>query len=163
MFTLQPGDKPLEGQSDGLPIPLPDVSAVDFARFLSLFYPRRIVADDLTTLDEWTSVLRIAHRYEFEEHVKLAVERIDNLATPVERILLARTYNFPAWLEQAYLSLCMREASLTLDEGTRLGMEDVILISDLRQRVRCPQARVAFPEHHVRWTIRSSLHTPSPS
>ncbi|KAI0652508.1 hypothetical protein C8Q79DRAFT_1005697 [Trametes meyenii] len=163
MFTLRPGDTPLEGQSDDLPILLPDVSAVDFARFLFLFYPRNIVTGDLTTLDEWTSVLRIAHRYEFEAYVKLAVERIDKLASPVERILLARRYDIPAWLEQAYFALCVREASLTLDEGTHLGMEDVILISDLRQRIRGPQGRFAFAEQHVRWTIRSCLHTPSPS
>ncbi len=40
LFTLNPGDAQLDGWSDEQPIALPDVSAADFERLLSLFYPR---------------------------------------------------------------------------------------------------------------------------
>ncbi|KAI8990696.1 hypothetical protein BD414DRAFT_484523 [Trametes punicea] len=163
MFTLNPGHFPAEGTSDDLPILLPDVREVDFARFLYLFYPRNIVQGDITTLEEWTSVLQIAHRYEFEEHRKLAVGRLEGIATPIDRILLSRAYDIPEWLETAYYELCVREESLSLGEGTRLGMADVILISDLRQRIRGSPTPFRMPEQHIRWTIRSKLHALSPS
>ncbi|KAI0654482.1 hypothetical protein C8Q70DRAFT_521812 [Cubamyces menziesii] len=159
MFTLNPGDAPAEGRSDEHPVPLPDVKADDFARFLSLFYPSNVIDGDLSTFDEWTSVLRISHRYEFDEYCKLAVQRLETLATPIDRILLAREYDIPNWLENAYYDLCVREDSLTYDEGVRLGMADVILIAELRQRIRGAVMRVALPpEQRIRWMIFSRIN-----
>ncbi|KAI0368865.1 hypothetical protein BV20DRAFT_968647 [Pilatotrama ljubarskyi] len=163
MFTLNPGATPEEGRSDELPIPLPAVSAVDLARFLLLFYPRDVVSGDLSTLDEWTSVLRLAHRYEFEQHRTLAIERLERLATPIDRILLARMYDITHWLQEAYYDLCVREEALTYDEGVRLGMADVILLADLRQRIRGPVMRSHMHEQYIRSTIRSKLHALSPA
>lgn len=40
MFTLSPGDSPVDGRSDEQPIALRDVSAAEFERLLLLFYPR---------------------------------------------------------------------------------------------------------------------------
>ncbi|KAH9897744.1 hypothetical protein C8Q73DRAFT_370134 [Cubamyces lactineus] len=159
MFTLNPGDAPAEGTSDEHPIPLPDVKAVDFARFLSLFYPSNVIDGDLSTLDEWTSVLRISHRYEFDEYSKLAIQRLEPLATPIDRILLARQYDIPSWLENAYFDLCVREDSLTYDEGMLLGLADVILIAELRQRIRGTVMRMSLPpEERIRWIIFSRMN-----
>ncbi|KAI0354611.1 hypothetical protein OH77DRAFT_1425677 [Trametes cingulata] len=163
MFTLSPGNAPEEGRSDALPIPLPDVSAVDLARFLSLFYPRNVVSGDLNTLDEWTSVLRITHRYEFDQHRALAIERLERLATPVERIFLARTYDILHWLHDAYYDLCIREEPLTYDEGVRLGMQDVILLADLRQRIRGRLTLSPAHEPYIRATIRANVREVPPS
>ncbi|KAI0778966.1 hypothetical protein BD413DRAFT_442400, partial [Trametes elegans] len=116
MFTLNPGSAFVEGRSDELPISLPDVRADDFARLLYLFYPRDVVSGDLQTVADWTSVLRLAHRYQLDAHRQLAVARLEQLASPIDRILLARQYDIPGWLEQAYFALCVREESLTIDE-----------------------------------------------
>lgn len=40
------------------------------------------------------------------------------------------------WLEPAYRDLCERTDSLSLDEAQRLGMNDVVKISSLRQDIR---------------------------
>ncbi|KAI0334088.1 hypothetical protein GY45DRAFT_1318960 [Cubamyces sp. BRFM 1775] len=159
MFTLNPGDTPVEGRSDERPIPLPDVKAVDFARFLSLFYPSNVIDGDLSTFDEWTSVLRISHRYEFDEHYNLAVQRLEHLATAIDRILLAREYDIPNWRESAYYDICVREDSLTYDEGMRLGMADVVLIADLRQRIRGVVICLTLPpEQRIRWMIYTAVN-----
>ncbi len=116
-----------------------------------------MASGDLTTLDEWTSVLRLTHLYEFEAHRALAVQRLTTLAPPIDRILLSRKYGIPEWLEDAYYELCIREPSLTLAEGERLGMPEVILIADLRQTIRMNARVHGIPEHYVRGTIRQRL------
>ncbi|EIW64163.1 uncharacterized protein TRAVEDRAFT_158128 [Trametes versicolor FP-101664 SS1] len=156
MFTLNPGDAPVDGRSDEQPIALHDVSAADFERLLSLFYPRDVVSGDLSTLEQWTSVLRLTHIYEFEAHHALAVKRLAVLAPPIDRLLLSRQYDVPEWLEDAYYELCIREPSLTLEEGARLGLPEVVRIADLRQAIRV-SARVHFPEHYIRGAIRQRL------
>lgn len=56
---------------------------------------------------------------------------------PFERFLLAKRYSIGKWLAPAILGLCVREQSLTLDEGKMLDLSDVIGIADLRDtRVR---------------------------
>ncbi|CDO73446.1 hypothetical protein BN946_scf185013.g81 [Trametes cinnabarina] len=154
MFTLDPGDSKLEGRSDELPVRLPEVQAVEFARLLSIFYPRDVVNGDLSTLEDWASVLRITHLYDFEEHRKLAITHVEQLAGPIDRIILAREYDIPAWLEPAYCALVIREESLTLEEGTRLGMADVILIARMRHTVR---GGLFIPSQQVSYYVRDSL------
>ncbi|KAI0828850.1 hypothetical protein BC628DRAFT_1417249 [Trametes gibbosa] len=156
MFTLRPGaNVHVEGQTDENPITVPNVKAIDFERFLSMFYPRDVVHSDLTTLEEWTSVLRIAHMYDFKKHSMLAAEQLHTLVTPVDRLLLSREFDIPEWLEPAYYDLGAREATLTYEEGMRLGMAEVIFIADLRQRVRFMTARGLG--HHVFSTVQSML------
>ncbi|KAI0720044.1 hypothetical protein C8T65DRAFT_24056 [Cerioporus squamosus] len=159
MFTLRPGSGPAEGASDDHPIVLPDVRAVDFERLMSLFYARDIVTGDLTTLEDWISVLALATKYDFEAHRTLAIERLSRLGSPTDRIVLARDYDIPRWLEEAYYLLCIREEALTLEEGDRLGMQDVIALAELRQRIRAHVPwGYALHEPTVRATIHAKLH-----
>ncbi|RDX51134.1 hypothetical protein OH76DRAFT_1401907 [Lentinus brumalis] len=159
MFTLRPGSGPAEGTSDEHPIVLPEVRAVDFDRFMSLFYPRDVVTGDLSTLEDWISVLALATKYEFEAHRALAIERLSRLGSPTDRLVLAREYDIPGWLEEAYYLICIREDALTLEEGHRLGMEDVIALADLRQRIRAHVPwGYTLHEPTVRATIRAKLH-----
>ncbi|OSD00806.1 hypothetical protein PYCCODRAFT_1436867 [Trametes coccinea BRFM310] len=154
ILSLHPGDAPVEGRSDELPVQLPQVEATDFERFLYLFYPTSVPLGDLTTLEDWKSVLRIAHRYMFMEHRGLAIERLKTLCTPVDRIILSREYDIEGWLEGAYYELCMRDEALNLEEGTRLGMADVIAISGLRQLVR---GGIAMEARTIVWYIQQKL------
>ena len=112
---------------------------------------RDVVTGDLSTLDEWTSVLALATKWEFDAHRALAIDRI----------VLARTYDIPNWLDEEYYRLCVREEALTLEEGRRLGMEDVILLAELRQRVRAHAWGYTMPLHEtsVRHTNRARLAT----
>ncbi|KAH9849214.1 hypothetical protein C2E23DRAFT_862073 [Lenzites betulinus] len=140
MFDLPPlpGELP-DGLSDEKPMVLPEarnVKAVDFERFLALFYPENDISGDLSTLDDWTSVLRIAHCYRFEEHEKLAIARLDHIAGPVDRLLLVREFDIREWAQRAYFDLVMRMEALTFDEAVRMDLADVVSIAELRQRAR---------------------------
>lgn len=47
--------------------------------------------------------------------------------------MLGRSHNIAEWLPSAYADICRRKDALTLEEGVRLGMEDVIRITAMRQ------------------------------
>ncbi|EPS96664.1 hypothetical protein FOMPIDRAFT_1129890 [Fomitopsis schrenkii] len=156
LFELPPEAGQLaEGLTDERPIFLEDVTCRDFERLLSLFYPENISAGDLSTTEEWTSVLALATKWEFADYRQLAIARLAQLASPVDRILLGRRYDVPEWLAAAYLELCTRDDALSYDEGVRLGMHDVILLSDIRQSVR--KGRLMMPEGSIAILIERRL------
>ncbi|KZT08722.1 uncharacterized protein LAESUDRAFT_757437 [Laetiporus sulphureus 93-53] len=157
MFTLPQGSgKAVEGQSDGNPILLEDVSNVDFERLLSLFYSECPGDGDLHTVEEWASVLNLATKWEFVVLRDLAIARLSQLASPVERILLARSYDVSQWIAPAYFELCKRDEPLTLGEGERLGMKDVILLSEIRQSIR-GNFRVTIQDRNIAALIEKKI------
>ncbi|KAI0783098.1 hypothetical protein C8Q75DRAFT_475439 [Abortiporus biennis] len=161
MFLLPPPlERETEGRTDNDPIRLPDTKSEDFARLLSLFYPKDVKNGDLSTVEEWTSVLAVSSRWGFDLHRQLSKERLSQLASPFERILLSRQYDVKEWLVPALLDLSTRDESLTLAEGWKLGMEDVILISDIRQSIR-GNGRVTITDRSIVNLIHAKLNSPS--
>ncbi|KAI0931580.1 hypothetical protein AcV5_004967 [Taiwanofungus camphoratus] len=157
MFSLPPEvGKPVEGQSDENPICVPEVLSKDFERLLSLFYPEKAGTGDLITVEEWTSILALATKWEFLGYRDLAIERLSQLASPVDRILLARMYDVTPWLTPAYLELCKRDEALTFEEGVRLGMKDVVLLSEIRQGIRGTN-RVTMHDRNINVLIDRKL------
>lgn len=93
---------------------------------------RDIASGDLHTIDDWIAVLKVASRLDFMSHRKLAITRLTALASPVERIKLGKDYDIASWLGPAYKELCLRTPPLTVDEGSKLGLEDAMKISAVR-------------------------------
>ena len=100
-------------------------------------------------------MLALATQWEFADYRRLAIARLAQLASPVDRILLGRRYDIPEWLSTAYLELCTRDDPLSYEEGERLGMRDVILLSDIRQSVRGP--RVMMQDKNIAILIERRL------
>jgi len=87
----------------------------------------------VTTPDEWTSILDLAARWNFQTIRLLAIERLARMDSPIDKIVLGRRHGITEWLPDAYEAVCKRQGPLTHEEGIRLGMEDVIKISAVRQ------------------------------
>lgn len=87
-------------------------------------------------MDEWSSVLDLAAKWKFESIKALAIEKLAGLASPIDKIVLGRMHNITEWLIDAYKAVCEQPSALTLEEARKLGMEDVVKISFLRQEVR---------------------------
>ena len=73
------------------------------------------------TVEEWTSILRLATKWNFLSLRELAVERLFEIASPIDKITLSHTFDLPKWLPLAYAGLCERKAPLTIEEGRKLG------------------------------------------
>ncbi|KAL1725904.1 hypothetical protein EV714DRAFT_220422 [Schizophyllum commune] len=119
------------------PIKLAGVSGVDFQRFLSIVYPTKLGRCDIHTVDEWTSVLRLATRWSIESLRDLAIEEIKPQASPFDKIAIAREFAFGSnWLLPAFVNICERPNWLNRDEAERLGLPTVVEIGRIREEAR---------------------------
>jgi hypothetical protein len=66
---------------------------------------------------------------------KLAMRSI-NPPTPFDQLLLARAYSADHWILPALSALCERTVPLSLDEARQMSIEDVVLISTVREDIR---------------------------
>ncbi|THH02052.1 hypothetical protein EW145_g6806, partial [Phellinidium pouzarii] len=152
----------LMGSSDSCPIELCEVTAEEFARFLWVFYDpsastvitkiKSSLANFVNALTltsdynyvasvgKWSSILRLAHIWRFPKVKELAVREMDKLeVAPVDRAVMAREFEVdPArkWLDSAYAALGARDAPLTKTEGLRLGLDVVLQLAEVRERIR---------------------------
>ncbi|KDQ59103.1 hypothetical protein JAAARDRAFT_175825 [Jaapia argillacea MUCL 33604] len=124
------------------PIILEDVTVVDFERFLSAVYPSELDKTDASTVEEWTSILHLSTQFSFASIRRLAIRSIFPIASPIDKIVLANKYEIegPEWKRDAYVDVCQRQEALTLEEGERLGMAEVVKI------VRVRQEKASLPE-----------------
>jgi hypothetical protein len=84
------------------------------------------------TVDEWTAILDLAAKWNFKSIRALAIRQLGPIASSIDKIVLGRKHNIHEWLGDAYRNVCERPDPLTYEEGTRLGMGDVIKISTIR-------------------------------
>ncbi|KZP25614.1 hypothetical protein FIBSPDRAFT_855546 [Athelia psychrophila] len=130
-----------EGADETRPITLFDVNCSDFDEFLAILYPTnfRRPAEKITA--QWTSILHLAAKWGFESIQLLAIDNLTASAIPVDKIVLGRRYGILDWLPGAYEAVCTRADPLTVEEGVKLGVEDVVRISAARQVYGCAKAR----------------------
>ncbi|KAI5890035.1 uncharacterized protein SCHCODRAFT_02466928, partial [Schizophyllum commune H4-8] len=122
--------------SDDSPvIRLPNVSYVDFERFLSIIYPTNLGKCDIASVPEWTSVLRLATRWGAASLRDLAIEELKSKALdPVDKIAIAREFRLgPTWLAPAFAEISTRPSRLTRAEAERLGLHSVLEVGWIRE------------------------------
>ncbi|KAL1711963.1 hypothetical protein EV715DRAFT_214566 [Schizophyllum commune] len=127
----------LDGAEKSSPIKLAGVSGVDFQRFLSIVYPTKLGRCDIHTVDEWTSVLRLATRWSIESLCDLAIEEIKPMASPFDKVTIAREFDLgPGWLLPAFADICQRPNWLNREEAERLGLPTVVEVGRIREEAR---------------------------
>ncbi|KZV76889.1 hypothetical protein PENSPDRAFT_645975 [Peniophora sp. CONT] len=136
-----------------------DVSAPDLDALLTILYDTNFQEYDLETTEDWESVLRLATRWKFNNIRTLAITKLDPLATPLQKLVMARAFDVPKWLQPSLVALCMRPGPLTLAEGKKLSTEDLISITSTREAVR-QKTQVTPAEQDVSsYIAKHVLHT----
>ena len=87
------------------------------------------------------SILHLSTRWGFASIRRLALSCIEP-PTAHDRLLLARTYSVDDWVVSALSALCERTAPLTLSEARQMSIEDVVLVSTVREDIRGRTLRV---------------------
>ncbi|KAL1679064.1 hypothetical protein EV122DRAFT_277666 [Schizophyllum commune] len=119
------------------PIRLPGITTIDFERFLTMIYPSDIGERDIETVDEWTSVLRLATKWGVPRLRALAIREIEPKATPIEKVVIAREFDLGKdWLLPSFTAICTSSKPLDYDEAERLGLRTVVDIARIRE-ARC--------------------------
>jgi len=134
-----------EHEAHSTAILLGDVERKDFEALLSVFYPDDLVGNDLS-LEQWKSVLRLPTRWGFGSIRRRALNAINPLATPHDRLVLARHNSVDDWVVPALSALCERGEPLSLDEARQMNIDDVVLVARVRENIRGRALRVDAAE-----------------
>jgi hypothetical protein len=95
--------------------------------------------------EQWKSVLHLSTRWGFASLRKLALRSIEP-PTPFDRLLLARAYSVDHWILPALSALCERTVPLSLIEARQMSIEDVVLITTVREDIRDHELQVDSTE-----------------
>ncbi|KAN0125776.1 hypothetical protein V8E52_000983 [Russula decolorans] len=133
-----PGDSS-KGSSDNNPLVLEDALKVDFERFLWVFYNPKYSLYD-ASVEEWTSVLKLAHQWDFIEVKALAIRELENLPVPpLPKIVLYQKYAINRnLLKPALTALTIRDEAVTIEEGREIGLETALDVARAREIARSP-------------------------
>lgn len=148
-----------QGSSDSTAIKLYNVTPVEFATFLWVFYNPKYSYD--ATVDNWHCILRLAHLWGFPEVKNLAVRELQKLdLDTVDRIVLYRQYSIDEEvLVPLYSDLCSRDEPITRQEAVKLGVKSILHILDARETLR---ARLMGRQLDVLPTVQDSLASSLP-
>lgn len=124
-----------DGTSDDSAIRVQDVTSVDFATLLWVWYSPKYRLDKKSS-DNWLVILELSTRWQFLEMKKLAVEQLQNLKMdPVEKIAIFNKYEIDrSLLLPEYKHLCTREGQMSIEEGEKVGLLTVLAIHQARER-----------------------------
>src|SRR5216683_839281 len=94
------------------------------------------------TVEEWTSILKLAHQWKFFGIKDLAIRELERLEVPpLRKIVVYHNYAIDRRLLQAaYTAFTIRDKPITIEEGQELGLETVIQLALAREHVRAPAA-----------------------
>ncbi|KAI0251743.1 hypothetical protein BJV78DRAFT_1080343, partial [Lactifluus subvellereus] len=133
---LSPGNL-IEGSSDGNPLDLVDALKVDFERLLRVYYnPKHSFRD--VNIEEWTSILKLSHQWDFVEVKALAIRELESLQVPaLQKIVIYQKYAVDRkHLQAAFTALVVRDEPITVEESRELGLETVIQLARAREIAR---------------------------
>jgi hypothetical protein len=91
-------------------------------------------------VEEWSSILKLAHKWDFVEVKAFALRELEQLEMPaLDKIILYHNHNIDRnLLQAAYAALTVREEPITIEEGYQLGMETAIRLTQARETARAP-------------------------
>ncbi|KAI0045518.1 hypothetical protein FA95DRAFT_117333 [Auriscalpium vulgare] len=136
-------------------VALPDVTVAEFDAFLSILYPSDFDKTEISSVADWTAVLRLATMWGFTSIVNRAIRHLDTLTSPLDKLVLARAHRVERWVVPALVALCERPECLNLEDVRRMTLEDIVLVGRLRESVRDAALKVS-PED-VRTQVEAAL------
>jgi hypothetical protein len=99
-------------------------------------------------------VLHLSSKWEFVHARAAATQAIPPLASPVDKIVLGRTYDLPQWLPDAFADVLGREQAINIQEARRMTLEDLVTIANGRVAARADAVK---PRAEIEEIARSGL------
>ncbi|TFY56972.1 hypothetical protein EVG20_g8723 [Dentipellis fragilis] len=128
---------PVVKTCDNAALVIDGVYAVDFVRFIWVFYNPTYSVDGVTIV-EWTSILTLATQWGFQEVKSLCIREMERLEIdPIHKIYVYHEFKLPEHLLiPSYTSLCVRDDPVSAEEGKLLGLETSLQIAAGREKAR---------------------------
>jgi hypothetical protein len=92
------------------------------------------------TVAEWSSILKLAHQWDFDEVKSFALRELEEQEIPaLQKIILYHTHDIDRnLLQEAYTALTVRDDPITIEEGYQLGLETALRLAHAREIARAP-------------------------
>jgi hypothetical protein len=90
----------------------------------------------VSTLSQWIDVLHLSSKWDFPHARAAAIQAIPPLASPMDKIVLGRTYELSEWLPDAFADVVKRDQAITIQEARRVTLEDLVAIANGRVAAR---------------------------
>ncbi|KAI0832373.1 hypothetical protein BC628DRAFT_1528243 [Trametes gibbosa] len=137
LFTIPQPEGSTEGCTEDNPIFLSGIQADDFTRFLGLLYPPTLGSCNVTTANEWLSVLDQADRWQVDSLREHAVAQLNSMyIEPVQKIAIWERYGLASdQLVPAYIDVISRPHALSLTQAQLLGLPLFVKITQAREHV----------------------------
>ncbi|KAF7342339.1 BTB domain-containing protein [Mycena venus] len=116
---------------------LDGVRSKDFEQLLWLYYNPAVTTYDAPKTT-WRAILKLADRWEMDNIKKIALGNLLKAADldPLERIMLCERGDLSRdQATDAYISVCTREAPLTVEELKSLSTEVILMITTAREQI----------------------------
>ncbi|KAF8209167.1 hypothetical protein K438DRAFT_1930081 [Mycena galopus ATCC 62051] len=116
---------------------LDGVRSKDFDQLLWLYYNPAVTTYDAPK-NTWRAILGLADRWEMENIKKIALGNLLKAADldPLERIMLCERGDLSRdQATEAYISICTREAPLSVEELKTLSTEVILIITSAREQI----------------------------
>jgi len=128
-----------KGSSDNNPFILEDTLKQDFDNLLWIFYNEKYSIYE-ASVDEWSSILKLAHQWDFGEVKTFALRELEAQEIPaLQKIILYHTHDIDRNLLQAsYTALTVRDEPISIEEGRVLGLETALRLAHAREIARAP-------------------------
>ena len=99
----------------------------------------RKYSDYTASAGEWCSIIVLAHMWQFERMGEVAFQAYAALpnVSPAEKIAISHKYDFPRkHLADVYLEICSRHQPVSVEEGERIRVEALALITQTREELQ---------------------------
>lgn len=119
---------------------------------------------DIANYDDWAAALELALLWGFEQVCEFIAARVKETGTLAEQIVTARRLDMQDWCWDVCAQLSQRQEPLSIGEAQRLGLEDTVRISQVREKRRArPYALVCNREYqckgfHSAWDNPQALN-----
>ncbi|ELU42411.1 hypothetical protein AG1IA_03585 [Rhizoctonia solani AG-1 IA] len=160
-FELQNLSSKPEECNEGLcpenPIVIQGINMSDFEGFLKVLYAShrnhlrfRHFSDNRSSheISLIISAYRLAVLWQFSELQDFLFSLVDQSFDDPGKIAFAKSFGLKDWLQAPHVRLCQRDEPLTLDEAKKIGVDSLLVISNLREEF--PPKKLAS---HQSWSI----------
>jgi len=138
MFSLPVPEGILaDGTSDSKPLSLDGIMAIDFVRLLRFLFPAKQLYP-LKSLDEWTSVFKLAALWDMGDVMAEAIQNMTPLLEkqPAKQIKLSLEHGVAEWLVPGLNRLVQRAEPLNKEDVDLIGLDYALQIMTLREDCR---------------------------
>ncbi|KAF9239119.1 hypothetical protein BU15DRAFT_62136 [Melanogaster broomeanus] len=140
MFLLPAGDlHEVEGRNDEKPIRLEGIKKDEFEQLLKvlLHWSYTSQSQELPgDVEQWTSVLKLSTLWDLSSQRQIAIDKLSELPVPpIDKIILANTYDVKPWLLPAMHDLVRRQDPINMEDASRLGFETALKLASVREKI----------------------------